>query len=179
MHRIGIQERVRHECTSAKMLQKRMESVGVTESKAVMYTLRGVHEENANNWTAAREDFLHAYALDPTSAFSLNNRGYVAEREGDLETAQYFYEKARRADNSNAKVGLATKLYAQGLALSAVANDSNEMVDSALDIYSQRRKRQGAPVELTPRGGTPETTPETKPDSDPPNDRPNEQQTPQ
>jgi Flp pilus assembly protein TadD len=165
--------------TSAKMLQKRMESVGVTESKAVMYTLRGVHEENANNWTAAREDFLHAYALDPTSAFSLNNRGYVAEREGDLETAQYFYEKARRADNSNAKVGLATKLYAQGLALSAVANDSNEMVDSALDIYSQRRKRQGAPVELTPRGGTPETTPETKPDSDPPNDRPNEQQTPQ
>jgi tetratricopeptide (TPR) repeat protein len=176
--------------TSARMLQKRMEGGDMTESKAVMYTLRGVHEENANNWAAAREDFLHAYALDPTSAFSLNNRGYIAEREGDLETAQYFYEKARRADNSNAKIGLATRLYARGQALSVVASDSNEKVDSALDIYSQQRKRQGAPIELTPRGGTPEPTPETKPDENPdanpapnpneqPNERPNEQQTPQ
>jgi Flp pilus assembly protein TadD len=167
--------------TSARMLQKRMESNGVTESKAVMYTLRGVHEENANNWAAAREDFIHAYALDPTSAFSLNNRGYVAEREGDLETAQHFYEKARRADNSNARIGLATKLYAQGQALSIVANDSNQKVDSALDIYSQQRKRQGAPIELTPRGGTPtlETRPDTNPGTNPPNERPNEQQSPQ
>ncbi len=165
--------------TSAKMLQRRMESGDMTESKAVMYTLRGVREENANNWAAAREDFLHAYALDPTSAFSLNNRGYVAEREGDLETAQYFYEKARRADNSNAKVWLATKLYAQGQALAIVANDSNQKVDSALDVYSQQRKRQGAPVELTPRGGTPESTPEIKPDANPPNGQPNEQQNPQ
>jgi Flp pilus assembly protein TadD len=165
--------------TSAKMLQNRMESGDMTESKAVMYTLRGVREENANNWAAAREDFLHAYALDPTSAFSLNNRGYVAEREGDLETAQYFYEKARRADNSNTKVWLATKLYAQGQALAIVANDSNQKVDSALDVYSQQRKRQGAPVELTPRGGTPESTPEIKPDANPPNDQPNEQQNPQ
>jgi Flp pilus assembly protein TadD len=169
--------------TSARMLQNRMGSGDMTESKAVMFTLRGVHEENANNWAAAREDFLHAYALDPTSAFSLNNRGYIAEREGDLETAQYFYEKARRAENSNAKVGMATKLYAQGQALAVVANDSNQKVDSALDIYSQQRKRQGAPVELTPRGATPESTPETNPDTNPgtnpPIEKPNEQQTPQ
>jgi Flp pilus assembly protein TadD len=172
--------------TSAKRLQKRMESGDLAESKAVMYTLRGVHEENANNWTAAREDFLHAYALDATSAFSLNNRGYVAEREGDLETAQHFYEKARRADDANARVGLATKLYAQGQPLTVVANDSNQKVDSALDIYSQQRKRQGAAIELTPRGGTPDSTPEIKPDTNPdanpapvPNERPNEQQTPQ
>jgi Flp pilus assembly protein TadD len=171
--------------TSARMLQKRMESGDMTESKAVMYTLRGVREENANNWTAAREDFLHAYALDPTSAFSLNNRGYIAEREGDLETAQYFYEKARRADNSNAKIGLATKLYARGQALSVVASDSNEKVDTALDIYSQQRKRQGAPIELTPRGGAtepPDTRPDANPNTNPapdPNEQPNEQQNPQ
>ena len=172
--------------TSAKMLQKRMESGDMTASKAVMYTLRGVHEENANNWSAARQDFLHAYALDPTSAFSLNNRGYIAEREGDLETAQYFYDKARRAENSNAKIGLATKLYAQGQALSAVASDSDEKVDTALDIYSRQRKRQGAPIQLTPRGGATEPAPETTPDQNPgtnpaprPNEQPNEQQTPQ
>jgi Flp pilus assembly protein TadD len=167
--------------TSARMLQKRMESGDMTESKAIMCTLRGVHEENANNWTAAREDFLHAYALDPASAFSLNNRGYVAEREGDLETAQYFYEKARRADNSNARIGLATRLYAHGQALSVVANDSNEKVESALDIYSQQRRRQGAPVELTPRGATPapETRPDTNPGTNPPSEQPNDQQNPQ
>jgi tetratricopeptide (TPR) repeat protein len=172
--------------TSAKRLQKRMESGDFTESKAVMYTLRGVRAENANNWAAAREDFLHAYALDPTSAFSLNNRGYVAEREGDLETAQHFYEKARRADDSNAKVGLATKLYAQGQPLTVVASDSNQKVDSALDLYSQQRKHQGTTIELTPRGGTPES-PESKPDTPPhdanpapdPNEQPQQQQTPQ
>jgi Flp pilus assembly protein TadD len=168
--------------TSAKRLQKRMDSGDLAETKAVMYTLRGVHAENANNWTEAREDFLHAYALDATSAFSLNNRGYVAEREGDLETAQYFYEKARRAEDANAKVGFATKLYAQGQALSVVANDSNQKVDTALDIYSRQRKRSSATVELTPRGGTLEPTPENKPDDNPngnPAPQPDQQQNPQ
>ncbi|HEY3705940.1 MAG TPA: tetratricopeptide repeat protein [Terracidiphilus sp.] len=172
--------------TSAKRLEKRMDSGDLTEAKAVMYTLRGVHAENANNWTEAREDFLHAYALDPSSAFSINNRGYVAEREGDLETAQYFYEKARRANDANAKVGLATKLYAQGQALAVVADDSNQKVDNALDIYSRERKRSSSAVELTPRGGTMESAPEQKPDHDPnvkpeanPAPQPNQQQNPQ
>lgn len=159
---------------SAERLQKRMESSNVADAKAVMYTLRGVHAENENNWTEAKQDFLHAYALDPSSAFSLNNRGYVAEREGDLETAQYFYEKARRASDSGAKVGLATRLFAQGKALYVVADDSNQKVDSALEVYSQQRRRESAPVELTPRGGQSEPTPETKPAP-----TPNPQQNPQ
>jgi Flp pilus assembly protein TadD len=150
---------------SAQRLQKRMESSDAAEAKAVMYTLRGVRAENANNWTEAREDFVHAYALDPTSAFSLNNRGYVAEREGDLETAQHFYEKARRADDAKAKVGLATKLYAQGQPLTTVANDSDQKVDNALQVYSQQRRQEKGPVELTPRGAAPETEPENKPPS--------------
>jgi Flp pilus assembly protein TadD len=132
-------------------LQKKMESIDTAEAKAVMYTLRGVHAENENDWNEARQDFLHAYALDPRSAFTLNNRGYIAEREGDLETAQYFYEKSRRADDANARIGLATRLYAQGKAMAVVADDSNQKVDSALEIYSQQRRRQTAPVELTPR----------------------------
>jgi Flp pilus assembly protein TadD len=166
--------------TSAKRLQKRMQSMDLAEAKAVMYTLRGVHAENQNNWTEARQDFLHAYALDASSAFSLNNRGYVAEREGDLETAQYFYEKARNADNAHQKVGLATKLFAQGQPLQTVAIDSNTKVDSALEVYSQQRKRQSGPVELTPRGGAQEPAPE--PNSNPgtpENPEPNPQQNPQ
>ena len=133
-----------------------------------MYTLRGVHAENANDWTEARQDFLQAYALDPSSAFSLNNRGYVAEREGDLETAQFFYQRAQRAANSTAKVGFATRLYAQGQPLIAVADTSNGKVDDALEVYSRERKQPSAPVQLTPRGGAPARSPNPSPDNRPP-----------
>ena len=44
--------------TSAKRLQKRMESGDLSESKAVMYTLRGVHAENQNDWTEASRTFF-------------------------------------------------------------------------------------------------------------------------
>lgn len=137
---------------SAKRLRRKMRDMDPAQSKALMYTLRGVYAENQNDWAAAREAFTHAYALDPQDAFVLNNRGYVAEREGDLETAQFFYEKARRAQDSNARVGLATQLAAQGQPLGTVATDSNSKVDTALDIYARQRRQQGAPVELTPRG---------------------------
>lgn len=150
---------------SAKRLQKKMQNTDLAETKAVMYTLRGVHAENANNWTEARQDFLEAYSLDPSSAFSLNNRGYVAEREGDMETAQFFYQRAQRAPDSTRKVGLATQLYAQGRPLVAVANDSNGKVDTALEVYSRQRKQPSAPVELTPRGGAPNQNPNSSPDN--------------
>jgi len=135
----------------ATRLQKKMESMDTAEAKAVMYTLRGVHAENQNDWAEARQDFLHAYALDPRSAFTLNNRGYIAEREGDLETAQYFYGKSRKAEDANARIGLATKLYAQGKAMAVVADDSDQKVGSALEVYGRQRRRESAPVELTPR----------------------------
>ena len=117
---------------------------------------------NQNDWPAARQNFLTAYSLNPQSAFSLNNRGYVAERDGDLETAQFFYEKARNADDSSARVGLATRQFAEGQNLVSVAADSNEKVDSALDEYSRQRRRETGPIELTPRGGA-EPAPETPP----------------
>lgn len=136
----------------AKRLDRRMRSLDPSEAKAVMYTLRGVHAVNQNNWPEAQQAFLHAYALDSASAFCINNRGYVAEHQGDLETAQFFYEKARRAGNAGARVGLATALDAQGKPLVVVAGDSNDKVDTALDVYSRQRRQEGAPVELTPRG---------------------------
>lgn len=154
---------------STRRLERRMRDIDPAEAKAVMYTLRGVHAENANDWTDAREDFLHAYALDPSSAFSLNNRGYVAEREGDLETAQFFYQRAQHANDSAAKVGLATRLYARGQPLLTVAGNSNGKVDDALEVYSQERKQPSAPVELTPRGGAPE---QPAPNSTPDNQQP-------
>ncbi|MFZ0396273.1 MAG: hypothetical protein WCF17_00105 [Terracidiphilus sp.] len=152
---------------SARRLQQQMRNVNLAGARAVMYTLRGVRAENANNWTEAREDFLRAYALDSSSAFTLNNRGYVAEREGDLETAQFFYQRAQRASDSTARVGLATRLDARGQPLLAVAGNSNGKVDDALEVYSRERKQPSAPVQLTPRGGSPEQSPNPAPENRP------------
>ena len=107
---------------------------------------------------------MKAYALDPSNAFSLNNRGYVAEREGDLESAQFFYQKARQAYGADFPVGLATSSSAKGQALSRVAGQSETQVDGALDVYSRERRGQPGSVELTPRGaaavGAPSASPE-------------------
>jgi tetratricopeptide (TPR) repeat protein len=137
---------------SARRLQKRLRDMSPAETQSVMLTMRGVTAVNQNDWAAARQNFLKAYSVNPRSAFSLNNRGYVAERDGDLETAQFFYEKARRADDSGARVGLATRNFAEGKDLLSVASDSTEKVDYALEQYSQQRRREKGPVELTPRG---------------------------
>lgn len=149
---------------SARRLERRIHNTGSTDDRAIVLTIKGVFAANENDWSAARQDFLAAFALDPNSAFTLNNRGYVAERDGDLETAQYFYGKAQRAEDAGATVGFATQLAAEGQSLGVVATTSNDKVDEALDVYSQQRHRQTGPVELTPRGGVPqsEVRPETQ-----------------
>lgn len=156
---------------NVQRLQSRMQGTNSATTSADMLNLSGVLAENQNNWTAARQDFLKAYSLDPTNAFSLNNRAYVAEMDGDLESAQFFYEKAEKAAGANLPVGRATKSAAVGKPLSQVTVDSDQKVDDALDIYSRQRRQERAPVELTPRdNGAPETpspttTPATAPAS--------------
>ncbi|HLY42708.1 MAG TPA: tetratricopeptide repeat protein [Terracidiphilus sp.] len=148
---------------SAKRLERRMRKMGGNDTQAAMLNTRGVFEANENDWVAAKDDFLRAYSLDPTSAFSLNNRGYVAEKDGDLETAQFFYMKARQAEGANALVGLATQQSAQGQSLSHVSNDSTYKVEGALDVYSQQRRRQTGPIELVPRGAASQSNPPAQP----------------
>jgi Flp pilus assembly protein TadD len=138
---------------SAKRLQKLMADRNPDYLQSVVFNRRGVAAINENDWSTARKDFLHAYSLDSSSAFSLNNRGYVAEMDGDLESAQFFYTKAAKAMDADARVGLATQSSAQGKRLFAVAADSNGKVDGALEKYSVQRHLERAPIELTPRGG--------------------------
>ena len=137
---------------SAKRLQRRMRDTNSQDAQAAMLNLHGVFAANQNNWQAAEQDFLRAYSMDPENAFSVNNRGYVAEHQGDLESAEFFYQKARRAGDANDRVGLATEHSAEGHSLLTVANDSNRKVDGALESYSRERHLETAPVELTPRG---------------------------
>ncbi len=155
---------------SAKRLEKRMTNVDLRSEQAAMFDIRGVYEENQGAWSVAREDFLHAYALDPLSAFSLNNRGFIAEKDGDLESAQFFYQKAGQANDAGARVGLATESSDEGQSLFTVARRSTGKVDRALDRYSQERRRETGPVELTPRNQPPEgSSPAASPQNSSPN----------
>ncbi len=139
---------------SARQLTKRMQSMNTAQLRATMLTFRGVSATNRNDWSAAKQDFLQAYSLDPGSAFSLNNLGYVSERDGDLETAQFYYSKARKADDASARIGVATENSAEGKPLITVAAESGSSVGTEIDQYSQAARRQTGPVQLIRRGDT-------------------------
>ena len=113
--------------------------------------LRGVSAVNRNDLRTADADFRKAYALDPNNAFTLNNIGYVAELEGDKETAQFFYDHARQSLSANATVGVATRKTAEGRKLFSVAEDSNSHIQDKVAQERQSLQRQGGPVVLRRR----------------------------
>jgi Flp pilus assembly protein TadD len=151
---------------SAKRLRARMETLQNPETQLALLNLRGVSAMNRNDRQAAWENFTQAYKLGPNNAFSLNNQGYMAEMNGDLETAQEFYREAQRAGGSGARVGLATRRDAEGIRLYSVANGSEAEVSGALEAASRARRRNPPPIQLKRRDGTPvtdSTTPEPTP----------------
>ncbi|MGA9813315.1 MAG: tetratricopeptide repeat protein [Terriglobales bacterium] len=150
---------------TAKRLSQRMETEGGPEERAGLLNLHGVAALNRNDRQAAGKAFLQAYQLDPNSAFTLNNLGYLAEMDGDLETAQVFYEKARMAQNAKDRVGLATRQSAEGLKLFQVADDSNQSVGVKIGEQSAARRRETGPIELKRRDGKPVDEPSTPTDA--------------
>ena len=139
---------------SAERLRKRLQNLGTADARARMLAYRGVSAVNRNDWSAARKDFLEAYSLNPNSAFAINNRGYVAEKSGDMETAQFFYFKAGGADNADGRVGLASSDAAQGKPLISVAQENHSKMDSELAQYAQAAHRRTGPIQLIRRGNT-------------------------
>lgn len=156
---------------SAQDLRKRMQKMNLGQVRARMLAMRGVSAINQNDWNSARQDFIEAYALDPQSAFALNNFGYVAERDGDFETARAFYARAQKADDAGTQVGLATQSSAQGRHLSVIADESHRNVDMQLDAYRQKRRGQESPMELK-RRNNPMDKPGTSPKTDKPETSP-------
>jgi Flp pilus assembly protein TadD len=152
---------------SARRLEQRLQNTDSSQAQAALLTVRAVSATNRNDWQAARRDFLKAYSLNPNSAFSLNNLGYVSERDGDLETANFFYMKARQADDANARIGLATSSLAEGQHLEVVAADSQQKVGGELDRYRQARHAEPGNVELERRDGTPVDTNPAPPQTTP------------
>jgi len=146
---------------TVKRLSQRMQNAAGPEEQAGLLNLHGVAALNRNDRQAAGKAFLQAYQLDPNSAFTLNNLGYLAEMDGDLETAQVFYEKARMAQNAKDRVGLATRQSAEGLKLFQVAEDSNQSVGVKIGEQSAARRRETGPIELKRRDGKPVDEPST------------------
>jgi Flp pilus assembly protein TadD len=148
---------------SARKLRERMRNAATDQAQAALLAVRGVSATNRNDWPAARQDFLRSYSLDPNSAFSLNNVGYLAEKDGDLETAQFFYVRAQKAEHAKDRVGFATRRSAEGEHLSAVITDSEEKVGDKIVSENQARRRQPSPIELKHRDNTPVVEPTVSP----------------
>ncbi len=136
-----------------KMLERQTEES--TQPEVARLSLRGVAAINKNHLEEARQYFQRAYALDPNYSFSLNNIGYLAEMDGDPETAYDFYVKAQEANRADARVGLATSRSAEGMKLTAVAEESGQHVDARMEERHAERQRQKVTVQLRRRDKKP------------------------
>ena len=148
---------------SATELRLKIASMDIKEIRAHMFAVRGVSALNRNDWDAARKNFEASYEQDPESAFALNNIGYLAERDGDLETAMSFYARAQKAPDAEAPVGMASQAAARGEHLSTVASESHHFVDAALNTRRVNPQTMTEPVELLRRDGSSEPPVESKP----------------
>ena len=118
--------------------------------------LRGVSALNRNDKRAARQYFEQAYKLDPKDAFTLNNMGYIAEMDGDRETAQFFYDRAQMAKHSGLPVGVATRRDVEGRPIANVADTSEQKVQQRMTAEAAQRRQQGPPKLIRRSGPPPE-----------------------
>jgi Flp pilus assembly protein TadD len=155
---------------NAKKVQQSLDHEQDVAARVARLNLKGVSALNRNERRLGREYFQQAYTLDPNNAFALNNMGYLAELDGDRETASYFYGKALEARNSNVRVATATRKEVEGQKLGAVATTNDQAVDAAVRTQQEIRRRQGTPPALLRRDNTPVV--DTAPPEPPPARRP-------
>ncbi|HEV3513533.1 MAG TPA: tetratricopeptide repeat protein [Candidatus Sulfotelmatobacter sp.] len=136
---------------NAKGLRRYLARAKELPEQVAELNLRGVSAVNRNDLRAADSDFRKAYALDPNNAFALNNIAYVAELEGDQETAEFFYQRAREAGGASVTVGVATRRTAEGKRLGTVATDNDSEVASKVAGEREALRRQNEPVVLRRR----------------------------
>ncbi|PYP89261.1 MAG: hypothetical protein DMG65_13925 [Candidatus Angelobacter sp. Gp1-AA117] len=136
---------------NADKTRKELERSEDNGAKVARLNLRGVSAMNRNDRKAARDYFQQAFKLDPENAFALNNMGYLAEMEGDRETAQAFYDRAHSAERAANKVAVSTKPELEGRQLGQVAQQSSDLVDARLQADAEVRRRTGGKPALRTR----------------------------
>src|SRR4051812_4142213 len=148
---------------NAEKSRKELSKAQDMQARVARLNLRGVSAMNRNDRKIARENFEQAYKMDPKNSFALNNMGYLAELEGDTETAQSFYEQAQRAERARQKVMVSTRPEVEGQTVGHVAEESTTLVESRFEAKAEARRRSGAPPALKTRDNRIIVEPKTKP----------------
>jgi Flp pilus assembly protein TadD len=121
------------------------------QDRVARLNLRGVSAMNRNDRKIARQNFEQAYKLDPNNSFTINNMGYLAELEGDKETAQSYYDQARRAKRASSKIMVSTRPEVEGRPVGQVAEQSTALVESSFAAQAEAKRRSGGPPALRTR----------------------------
>jgi Flp pilus assembly protein TadD len=121
------------------------------EATTARLNLRGVAALNDNHPLVAREFFLQAYHQDAQNAFTLNNLGYLAELDGDRESAEMYYEAARSGRDAKDRVSYSTRRDAEGHKIDNLAGDNQSDVEATLKAIQETKRRAQRPIELKHR----------------------------
>lgn len=148
----------------------RLASEQSAQDRASRLNAQGVAAINHNEPERALDYFRQAYKLDPQSAFSLNNMGYVSEAQGDQETANQFYDLAQRGVQAATPVASASHHEMVGEAVGSVASANAQGAEANLQAAAAIKRRSRAPIVLRRRDNTPVTVPH--PDAQPQTNRP-------
>jgi|GEM_PF-300249 Flp pilus assembly protein TadD len=154
----------RNAASSRKELNKSQD----LQDRVARLNVQGVSAMNRNDRKAAKTSFEAAYKLDPKNAFAINNMGYLAEMEGDKETAQSFYEQAQRAERARQKVMVSTRPELEGQTGGQAAEQSSSLVESTFNAQIEAKRRSGAPPALRTRDNRIIVEPAKNPNLTPP-----------
>jgi Flp pilus assembly protein TadD len=150
---------------NADKSRKELSKAQDMQAQVARLNLRAVSAMNRNDRKTARENFQQAYKLDPKNSFAINNMGYLAELEGDTETAQSYYEQAQRADRARQKVMVSTRPEVEGQTVGHVAEQSTTLVESSFAARADARRRSGGAPALKTRDNRTVVEPKTTPPS--------------
>src|SRR5579859_5994917 len=148
---------------NADKSRKELSKAQDMQARVARLNLRGVSAMNRNDRKSARDSFEQAYKMDPKNSFALNNMGYLAELEGDTETAQSFYQQAQRAERARQKVMVSTRPEVEGQTVGHVAEESTTLVESSFEAKAEARRRSGAAPALRTRDNRIIIEPKTPP----------------
>jgi len=140
---------------NAQRIRRRLPDQDKLENKTARLSFLGVSAINRNDFGSARRYFKQAAELDSEDSFALNNMGYLSEIDGDHETADLYYQKARTGERSGAHVTAATRRDVLGMKLEHLAQDSDKKVNAVIDAERYARRRQQGPIQLKRRDNTP------------------------
>jgi len=145
--------------SNEQAVRQRIRTQGSNQDRAALLEIQGVSALNHNDSDRAYDDFRAAYRLDPASAFSLNDMGYVSQAFGDEETAKEFFSAARRGQNAGAAVHLASHHEMVGAPVGDVADANSQTSDANLEALARAKRSRNAPIVLRRRNSAPVTPP--------------------